>query len=246
MNWAGIPLLTLLFALPSQAQQPCPSGGMTKSGSSGQTITWTSYVVKTGEGVCLERRVHTQGRMYVNWPAAEMSRVYVDHDYTTTRRGFSESTLTDADLEYGVLGQKLKTTVYQGFRELAAKTAVGVDGQLQVGSQILPVGFSALSVPAVRLCDKPNGSDDAHCRNRYQFVFDNIKSPLVLKWSDAMSPQFDVPLKSDGKVSKEFLMAPGKGIKFAFDADVVNAPGAKLSIETKDGQVLAVVPGAKP
>jgi hypothetical protein len=122
---------------------------------------------------------------------------------------------------------------------------VGVDGQIQIGSQILPVGFSALSVPAVRICDKPSGSDDAHCRNRYQVVIDNTKSPVVLKWSDAMSPRFEVPTKPDGKALKEFVIEPGKGIKFSFDANVANASGARLSVETKDGQVLAVVPVAK-
>lgn len=235
MKRLGVPVTVLFAGLILQAQDPCPSGGLTKSGSSGQMISWSSYMVKTPDGVCLERRVHTQGRMYVNWPAAEMYSVLVNREFTTTRRGFLESTLADADLEYGVLGQKLKTTVYQGYKESAGNLSLGVTGSVQAGDHLLPVQFSATTSSSTQ---QACTSQKEPCRVRY--VLRSGQSTLTVKWAVSMAPQFQVPTTPDGKKLEQFVLERGKSVTVDF---VTNTPATdSVSVQTNDGQVVARVP----
>src|SRR5882762_8122019 len=100
---SSVVMLLLLCALGVHAQDHCPPKGQTKSGSN-PSISWTSYMVKTDTGICVERTVHTQVQTYVNWPAADINGVFVDKIWSTTRCCFVDSTVKDGDLEYGVLG----------------------------------------------------------------------------------------------------------------------------------------------
>lgn len=148
--WAFLLLQsTLGIAL---AQDHCPPNGQTKTGSN-PSVSWTSYMVKTPSGICVERSVKTHGRTYVNWPAADMEKIFVDGAWSTKRCCFEDSSIKDADLEYGVLGSKLHTAVYQGDHELAGATFLQ-SGAIVSGNKVEPVSIQT----------KKDVSTDGECK----------------------------------------------------------------------------------
>jgi hypothetical protein len=191
MRWVITCMCLLLSAVNLRAQQQtqehCPANGQSKTGGN-PTISWTSYMVKTDGGICVERSVHTQGQMYINWPAADINRLWVINDWSTKRCCFSDSTVKDGELEYGILGSKLHTTVYQGHNEMTTAGSEGMwmTGQLLSGNNPLNVNVAVTWTSSVNAeCGKLK---EPCLSNKY--VVTNSDAPLSIKWDRDLVPDF--------------------------------------------------------
>lgn len=243
MKWGSICVFFLLSAVGMHAQQKvpehCPVNGQFKNGGN-PTISWTSYMVKTDEGICVERSVHTQGQMYVSWPAADMNGLWVVKDWNTKRCCFSDSTVKDGELEYGLLGSKLHTTVYQGHNEIvdAGKGDLWMTGQLLSGNKLLAVKFGVTATSSVTPeCAKL----EQECR-RFRYVVTNSEAPVIVKWNKDLTPEFTIPESPNGK-HDEFIIESRKSIIFVTKNRVLVQPDSPendtlLMLDPADGKVI--------
>jgi hypothetical protein len=192
MRWTTVCILFLLSAVNLRAQQQgqehCPPNGQSKTGGN-PTVSWTSYMVKTDGGICVERSVHTQGQIYINWPAADMNGLWVTKEWSIERCCFSDTTVKNGDLEYGIAGSKLKTTVYLGFPDEIAATGgskTWLTGELLSGDKVVyfDLEVKTTSSPTPN-CTAP----EQQCRS-YRYEITNSKLPLDVKWDRGLVPEF--------------------------------------------------------
>ena len=222
--------LCLQLIRPVMAQDHCPPKGETKTGGN-PSVSWTSYMVHTSTGICVERTVKTHGRMFINWPAAEMDKIFVEGIWTTKRCCFEDSNIKDAELEYGVLGSKLHTTVYQGDHE-SASASITQAGEIVSGNTTLPIKVEATTSSTKDMnCDRPDSKlgDMAKCMH---YTVTNFDSPISIEWTGTLAPASD-----DGVLTAPqhtFVVGPGGKVTLVFLQGPGQA-GPTIALRTADG-----------
>jgi hypothetical protein len=200
MRWPCVLLLFLLSATALRAQEHCPPNGQEKSGGN-PSITWTSYMVKTPEGICLERSIRTRSETYIKWAVADINGVWVNKTWSSKRCCFSDSTVEDGELEYGVLGSKIRTTVYEGFHELPETSTFAITGDFGTAEKPGEVDL-LLTTTAPVPCAEGHGP----CRSRTYFIKET-KGPVIVRWNGDLGPGSSVTAPNG---SKGILLGSGK------------------------------------
>jgi hypothetical protein len=101
------------------AEDQCPPGGSEKHASN-ESLTWSSIASETVQGICLERSVQTRrsgARLFIDWPVAGIEKLWIKDQLKVTACCFSEKSLDQGLLEYGLESKKVGTSVYKGFGE---------------------------------------------------------------------------------------------------------------------------------
>jgi hypothetical protein len=238
-NWLA--LLFVLFANTLHAQEHCPPGTDAREHHGGNdTISWTSLMVRTPAGICFERRVVVQRDLYINWPAAEIKKVVHLHE-ASMRCCYLDSTAKPSELEYGLLASKMPTTVYQGTNEVAQANSFGVDGNVQSGKTWIPFAFNAT---AFLLPDSTCKSEKDTCRS-FWYTITSEGSPVILRWSDAVSARFDSPPKP-GLAGGELMLLPGATVSLNFVGNLPKPSDQWITMLTPDGtHMIAKLPAAQ-
>jgi len=235
MRWLALALFSL-FPITALQAQHCPPKGETqrKNGGNG-SITWTSYSVKVDGKVCVERTVRVQTRTYVNWPAADIFGAWVDKDRPLDymRCCFLDISTKNGDLEYGLLGSKLPTTVYQGDHETAQDSTWNVTGGLLSGNKVVPVRTRVTWLAGP---DCPKTTEP--CRI-YRFTVSNSEAPVTLKWKSDLSPQFET---SAGDGSSGVVLGSGETKTFEFVSKSGKPESDSVSLWTTEGNHVLVKP----